>query len=452
MIFARSIAQQLTDWKAKPNRKPLILRGARQVGKTTVIQQLVRTYPQTIFLNLEKSEDRNFFEAYDDVHTITDALFLSRNLTSERKDTLLFIDEIQESPKAIQLLRYFYEEIPDLPVIAAGSLLEFAMRKVPSFPVGRVDYLFVHPLNFPEYLQALSHQTALKQLQEVPVKPFAHTTLLNLFHTYAIIGGMPEVVQTYVEQERDITALPAVYESIWGTYRNDVEKYASNDSERRVIKHIMATAPLYVDQRIKFQHFGNSNYRSREVGEAMRSLDDASVIQLIYPTTDREAPLRPDLKKSPRLQFLDTGLINHELGIQAEMLSLQDMSPAYRGSIIPHLVTQELISLNTLNNKKPHFWVREKTQASSEVDLVYTYQSKVIPIEIKSGSTGSLKSLHQFVERVNHPYAVRLYAGEFAVVRTQTPAGTPYLLMNMPYYLGTKLPEYIAWFVGEHQL
>lgn len=257
------------------------------------------------------------------------------------------------------------------------------MRKVPGFPVGRVDYLFVHPLNFSEYLEALSHQTALQQLHEVPVKPFAHTTLLNLFHTYAIIGGMPEVVQTYVEQERDITTLPAVYESIWGTYRNDVEKYASNDNERRVIKHIMATAPLYVDQRIKFQNFGNSNYRSREVGEAMRSLDDASVIQLLYPTTDLEAPLKPDLRKSPKLQFLDTGLINHELGIQAEMLSLQDMSQAYRGSIIPHLITQELISLNSLNNKKPHFWVREKAQASSEVDLVYNYQSTVIPIEIK---------------------------------------------------------------------
>ena len=452
MIFERSIAQSLADWKAKSDRKPLILRGARQVGKTTVVQQLGRSYPQTIFLNLEKPEDRNFFEAYDDVHTITDALFLSRNLTSERKDTLLFIDEIQESPKAIHLLRYFYEEIPDLPVIAAGSLLEFAMRNVSSFPVGRVEYLFVHPLNFLEFLEALSYRSALKQINEVPLKPFAHTTLLNLFHTYAIIGGMPEVVQTYAEQEKRIAALPAVYESIWGTYRNDVEKYASNDSERRVIKHIMATAPLYVDQRIRFQNFGNSNYRSREVGEAMRSLDDASVIQLIYPTTDTEAPLKPDLRKAPKLQFLDTGLINHELGIQAEMLSLQDMSQAYRGSIIPHLVTQEMISLNRLNNKKPHFWVREKAQASSEVDLVYNYGSTVVPVEIKSGSTGSLKSLHQFVERAGHPYAVRLYGRELTVTRTQTPTGTPYLLMNMPYYLGTKIPAYIEWFVSNYRL
>jgi predicted AAA+ superfamily ATPase len=265
------------------------------------------------------------------------------------------------------------------------------------------------------------------------------------------MGGMPEVVRTYV-QEQNMMQLPSVYESIWGTYQNDVEKYARNDTERKVIKHIMATAPLYIDQRIKFQHFGNSNYRSREVGEAMRSLDEARVIQLMYPTTDMEVPLKPDLKKSPRLQLLDTGLVNHVLGIQAEMLSLQDMSNAYKGSIIPHLINQELLSLNSLSNKKPFFWVREKNQASSEVDLLYTHQSKIIPIEIKSGSTGSLKSLHQFVERASHPYAVRMYAGEFKVIKTQTPAGVPYLLMNMPYYLGTQIPAYIEWFVHNHTL
>ncbi|MEK6481731.1 AAA family ATPase [Catalinimonas sp. 4WD22] len=164
-------------------------------------------------MNLKKPEDRNFFEAYEDVYTIMDALFLSRNLKSELKNTLLFIDEIQESPKAIQLLRYFYEEMPELPVIAAGSLLEFAMRKVKSFPVGRVEYLFLYPLNFSEFLQAIKPYTALEQLQQVQVKAFAHTTLLNLFHTHTIMGGMPEVVRTYV-QEQNMQLLPSVYESI----------------------------------------------------------------------------------------------------------------------------------------------------------------------------------------------------------------------------------------------
>ena len=252
--------------------------------------------------------------------------------------------------------------------------------------------------------------------------------------------------------KESLTELPNVYESIWVTYRNDVEKYAANETERKVIKHIMSTAHLYIDQRIKFHNFGQSNYRSREVGEAMRNLNDAKIIQLIYPTTDVEIPVKPDLRKSPRLQFLDTGLINNELGIQAEMLAFTDLNNSYKGAIIPHLITQELISLNTLNDKKPHFWVREKKQSSSEVDLVFTYQDKVIPIEIKSGSEGTLKSLHQFVDHTNHPYAVRIYAGEFNIIETKVPGGRSYFLMNMPYYLGTKIPEYIRFFVNNYEI
>ncbi|MCD4747030.1 MAG: AAA family ATPase [Bacteroidales bacterium] len=451
-MFKRTILKHLTRWKASSNRKPLILRGARQVGKTTLIKQFAQTYKQYIFLDLEKTDDRNFFEKSDDVKKIVDSLFLSKNISSNVKDTLLFIDEIQESPKAIHLLRYFYEDIPNLHVISAGSLLEFAMRKVPSFPVGRVEYLYLYPLNFLEYLEAIEHFAAMEQINQIPVKPFAHKVLLDLFNRYTIIGGMPEVVKIFTENNSSLIELPIVYESIWGTYQNDVEKYATNETERKVIKHIMATAQFYIDQRIKFQNFGNSNYRSREVGEALKSLDDAKIIQLIYPTTNVEIPIQPDLKKSPKLQFLDTGLVNHVLGIQSQMIGLEDLSSAYKGAIIPHLITQELISLNTISSKKPHFWVREKKQSSSEVDLVIQYEDKVIPIEIKSGSTGSLKSLHQFVQKANHPYAIRVYEGEFKIEKATTPDGVPYLLMNMPYYLGTKIPEYIDYFINNYKI
>ncbi len=452
MIFKRKAEKYLYEWKDSPDHKPLILRGARQVGKTTLVRQFAQSYKHSILLNLEKLPDLTYFQVYDDVKTIIESLFLSHNISFNAiEDTLLFIDEIQESPKAIQLLRYFYEEFPELDVIAAGSLLEFAMAKVRSFPVGRVEYLYLYPLNFLEYLEAIEHHAALERLNEIPVKQFAHPILLEIFNRYAIIGGMPEVVKVLIEKD-NLTDLSKVYGSIWGTYQNDVEKYASNETERKVIKYIMATAHLYIDQRIKFQNFGNSNYRSREVGEALRNLDDANIIRIIYPTTDVEIPIKPDIRKSPRLQFLDTGMVNHTLGIQSDMLGLKDLNTAYKGAIIPHLITQELISLNTINNKKPNFWVREKKQASSEVDLVFTYKDKIIPIEIKSGSFGTLKSLHQFVERSNHPYAVRLYAGEFKIERAKTPGGVPYLLMNLPYYLGTKIPEYIDYFVNNYKL
>lgn len=452
MNFKRHVVTYLMDWKASKNRKPLILRGARQVGKTTLVTEFAKSYNFFISLNLEKAADREFFEAYEDVNTIVESLFLSNNITpDQQRNTLLFVDEIQELPKAIQLLRYFYEEVPELHVVAAGSLLEFAMKEVESFPVGRVEFLYLYPLNFGEYLQAINHSTAIKQLTKVPINPVAHKTLLGLFHRYAIIGGMPEVVKRDIG-DGNLANLPKVYESIWATYKEDVEKYTSNSTERRVIRHIMDTAPLYIDQRIKFQNFGNSNYRSREVGEAMRNLDAAKIIQLIYPTTDIDPPIKPDIKKSPRLQFLDTGLINYSLGIQAQLLGMDDLSNAFKGAMIPHLITQELISLNTITNTKPHFWIREKKQSSSEVDLVYPYGDMVIPIEIKSGATGTLKSLHQFMERTGHPYAIRMYAGEFKIENSVTADGTPFILMNLPYYLGTQLPKYIEYFVSNYPL
>jgi len=452
MSFKRHILKELVNWRTSAFRKPLVLRGARQVGKTTLIGQFASKYKYSIFLNLEKEADRIYFETYDDVKTIVEMLFIAKNIAYKSLgETLLFIDEIQESPKAIGLLRYFYEELPDLHVISAGSLLEFALKKVKSFPVGRVEFLYLHPLNFAEYLEAIEHEVAIEQLNIIPVNPIAHQTLMKLFNNYTISGGMPEVIKVYI-QNKSMADLPRIYESIWGTYKNDVEKYTTNDTERKVIKHIINTAPLYVDQRVKFQNFGNSNYKSREVGESMRNLDDAKIIQLIYPTTDVEIPAKPDMRKSPRLQFLDTGILNHSLGIQGQMLGVDDLSNAFKGAIIPHIITQELISLNTFNDKKPNFWVRDKKQASSEVDLVFWYNDKLIPIEIKSGSTGNLKSLHQFLEHTNHPYAVRIYAGEFRIEKNITTKGTPYLLMNLPYYLGTKIPEYIQYFVENFQL
>lgn len=452
MEFKRHVQQNLIKWKENPNRKPLIIRGARQVGKTTLIKQFAKTYKNQILLNLEKPSDAHFFELYDNVQSIVEVLFLSHNISSkDKKDTLLFIDEIQESPKAIQLLRYFYEEASEINVISAGSLLEFSMKHIKSFPVGRIEYLYLYPLNFQEFLGAIKHDSALEQIQQIPLNPLAHHTILKLFNKYTIIGGMPEVVKSYINNN-NLIDLPKTYESIWETYKNDVEKYASNNTQRRVIKHIISTAHLYLDQRIKFQNFGNSNYKSREVGEAIRNLDDAKIIQLIYPTTDVEFPIKPNKKKSPRLQFLDTGLVNYTLGIQTQLINVDDLSNSFKGAIIPHIITQELISLNTFSNQKPHFWVREKSQASSEVDLVYTYKNYIIPIEVKSGKTGTLKSLHQFIERTNHHFAVRVYGGEFNIEQTKTPSGEPYLLMNLPYYLGTKIPEYIAFFLINNSL
>lgn len=263
---------------------------------------------------------------------------------------------------------------------------------------------------------------------------------------------MPEILSNYIE-DGSIASLAPIYSSIWDTYKNDVEKYANNSTDSKIIKHIISIAHLYLDERITLKGFGKSNYRSCEVRESFRNLDDAKIIRLIYPTTDKTAPLKPDIKKSPRMQFLDTGLVNNELNIQANLLKMSDLSSAVKGRLIPHLITQELISLNTYQDTKPIFWVRDKKQSSAELDILLQINETIIPVEIKSGKTGTLKSLHQFLEQSNSSHAIRIYGGEFSVEKHKTPImKKDYHLMNLPYYLGTKLKDYAEYLINAFNL
>ncbi|MDH5400578.1 MAG: AAA family ATPase [Cyclobacteriaceae bacterium] len=447
MDIKRKAYIKLLEWKEKEQRKPLLLRGARQVGKTTLIRAFASEFTNYIELNLEREKEWNLF-LHDDINKIFNAACLLKEIVPDQGPTLLFIDEIQESPQAIKLLRYFFEDMPGLYVVAAGSLLEFALKDVTGFPVGRIEYLYLHPVSFEEYLGAIGNSLAKDALDSIPVQDYAHDILLNLFHTYTIIGGMPEVLNNYII-DQNIAGLSVTYKRLWQAYKDDVEKYARNEKDRKVIRHVVETAPFESD-RIKFERFGKSSYRSREVGEALRALDHAKVIQLIYPTTSVSPPIITDMKKRPRLQFLDTGMLNQILLIQGEMLSAKDLNDFHRGKIIQHLVYQELISISEDLPFKPHFWVREEKDSNAEVDMVYQVGKYIVPIEVKSGKKGRLRSLHQFVERSDHPYAVRLYEGTFSVESAKTPGGEDYLLMNLPYYLACRLPEYLNWFVQEH--
>jgi len=448
MIFYRKLYKYLLEWKNSNNRKPLIIRGARQVGKSTLVREFGKEFMYFIDLNLEKSQDKKLFDKLDNASDIINAIFLSRGIPFTVEPTLIFIDEIQESPPAIKMLRYFYEEFPSLYFIAAGSLLEFALKKVPAFPVGRVKQIVLHPFDFEEFLLALNRKDLLDEIENIPIRDYAHDTILDLFHDYAIIGGMPEVVNRYAE-EKTMINLGEIYDDIWQSYRDDVEKYASNSTERRIIRHIIDTAPFEKD-RISFAGFGNSNYRSREVGKALRSLDLARIIQIIYPSTAVEPPAVPNLTRKPRLQMVDTGLLNHSIGHQAEMIGLHDLTDLLRGKIIQHLVSQQLQAQNYSPLYKPVFWVREKANSNAEVDLLYQYKKFLIPIEIKSGGQGTLRSLHQFIERTNHKYGVRMLANKFSVESVKTPDGTPYLLMNLPYYASSRITQYVEWFIKSY--
>ena len=426
----------------------MVIRGARQVGKSTLVKEFGKEFRYSIILNLEKPQDKNLFERLNNANDIINAIFISKGIPYTKEAILIFIDEIQESPQALKMLRYFHEEYPDLYFIAAGSLLEFALRKVPSFPVGRVNQVVLHPFDFEEFLLALNRRDIIHELETIPVRKYAHDTILDLFHDFTIIGGMPEIVKTFVE-EGNMINLGRIYNNLWQSYRDDVEKYASNSTERKVIRHIIDTAPFEKD-RITLAGFGNSNYRSREVGEALRCLDMARIIQLIYPSTNIEPPAAPDFTRKPRLQFVDTGLLNYSIGHQAEMIGLHDLTGFYRGKIIQHLTAQQLQAQYSLPHYKPMFWVREKANSNAEIDLLYQYNKYLLPIEVKSGTQGTLRSLHQFIERSSHKYGVRLSANNFSVEKVRTPAGTTYILMNIPYYTSTRIPQYVKWLIDNY--
>lgn len=442
MIFQRTILSELSRWKQQANRKPLILRGARQVGKTTAINVFGKSFDYFLSFNLEIATDRHLFETIEEPENLMAALLFSRSVPANSGQTLIFIDEIQQSPKAVSQMRYFHELFPQYFFVAAGSLLETAIGRNISFPVGRVEFRAMRPLSFTEFLDAFAEKNVKDILQTFPFPSFAHDILLNLFRQYTFIGGMPEVVSKYIET-RDLIRLQPIYESLLVSYIEDVEKYAPNELLKHVLSFLIRRSFLFAATRIKFQGFGKSNYGSKEVGEAFRLLEKTMLLRLVYPSVETKPPLVPDLRKSPRLQFLDTGLVNYVAGLQENLFGQHQLNEIYEGRIIEHVAGQELLAQTHQTLAGLNFWVREKRQSQSEVDYLYPYKGRIIPIEVKSGPTGHLRSLHLFIDAGGSDLAVRIYTGHLKIEQHQTISGHPFTLLNLPCYLISELDRYL---------
>lgn len=433
-MFKRQVISKIEEWKKKPNRKPLVLRGARQVGKTTLVIDFAKQFKQFIHLNLDKKEEKDLFERAESFDTLVDAIFFAAKKQKDIAPTLIFIDEIQNSGEAIKMLRYFYEDRPDIYVIAAGSLLETTLNRDISFPVGRVEFLPVRPFSFIEYLEAVGEGRLSEKINEINVPSFYHDILGKHFKDYTVIGGMPEIVQNYVAT-KDLVSLSPVYESLLAGYSDDVEKYATSTAGVNYIRHIIRTGMNYAGQRIRFERFGASEYRSREMGEAFRTLEKTMLLELVYPVSTAEFPLHPNYRKSPRLYWLDIGLVNYFSGTQFEVFSARDISSAWKG-ISAELVTgQELLAYDYSVSGKRKFWARDEKNASAEIDFLHPFKGKLIPIEVKSGEKGRLKSLHLFMETVNHSTAIRVWNGKYTVEEIVLPSGKKYKLISLPFYL-----------------
>jgi len=446
-MFYRKILDELDNWRNSKFRKPLILRGARQVGKTTAVEMFSKNFRQFIHLNLDKVEDKNLFERNYSFEILLEAIFLYKDANRNEPETLIFIDEIQNSPEAVRQLRYFYEEAPELFVISAGSLLESLIDNTISFPVGRVEYLVMKPVCFTEYLHAVNADAELQLIHQIPCSEYAHEKLLNHFYSYALVGGMPEVIERYL-QTKDIHQLKPVYEALLTAYLDDIEKYSSSDSQVKVLRHSIKSVMTEAGKRIVYQGFGNSNYRSREISEAMMLIERAMLIQLIYPVTQTILPIAPDFRKSPKLQLFDTGLLNYFSGVQKDLFLSRDIMQTYHGRIAEHIAGQELSAISFDPLFKNIFWTREKRQSKAEVDFIYQYENLLIPVEVKTASTGHLKSLHIYMNSAPHDIAVRIYSGALSEDKITTSSGKSFRLLNLPFYLINEINNYIKWLLS----
>lgn len=446
-MISRLILNELRAWRSRSHRKPLILRGARQVGKTTIVHEFAKEYEVFLKLNLEKEGDKQLFERIDDVKELLIAIHLQNEKKIENLPTLLFIDEIQNSPRAVAMLRYFYEEANHIHVIAAGSLLETLLNTQHiSFPVGRVDFMAMRPCGFLEFLNGIQADFDAELVNSLSVSP-VHERVMQHFNRFALVGGMPAAIVQYAEN-KDILSVAPVFHALIESYKDDAEKYAPNDTATKVIRHILDTGWAYAGETISFEKFGGSSFKSREMGVAFRIIEKALLLELVYPTSETRLPILPDFRKKPKLIWLDTGLVNFASGIQTEVFMAQNIQDAWRGKIAEHSVAQELLTLSSFVSVKRSYWRRNKEGSDAEVDFLYSYNGKLIPIEVKSGNNAHLRSLHLFMEQSPHDLAVRVWSQALSVDIVKTANGKEFKLINLPFYyvcvLDKVLDKYIS--------
>ncbi len=444
-MFRRSILDQFEKWKAGSHRKPLLLRGARQIGKTSAVRLFAGNLPGYMELNLEAPGEKSVFERKLPVRDLISAIRLSKGNTAPLKESLLFIDEIQACTSVLQYLRLLYEEVPELPVITSGSLFEvYLSGSGIEFPVGRVEHCFMHPVTFREYLQAFQRYDMLEELDKLPLQDYAFPSIYSEFVRYTLLGGMPEIVQALLEgNEPD--SLGNIYSSLFISFLDDIPKYASNRTMAEILRHCLENVPAETGNRITFNGFGASGYRSREVSQALKTLQRALLLHLVYPTGQVEPPPITNKRKSPKLFFVDSGLLASTLNIQWNEMGSEDLNASFRGVLAEQVVAQSLLSLHNHAIPKLQFWARNKRGSSAEVDFVIQHSGKLIPIEVKSGSTGRLRSLHRFMEDCGHDVAIRFYGGPVRIDSLNTLSGKKFCLMSLPHFLAERINNYISW-------
>ena len=447
-LLHRKELAYLADWARRPSRKPLIIRGARQVGKSTLVRQFVASSELSLLsINFERNPEYSEAFASNDPAQIQTVLGLLCGEKIIPGKTLLFLDEIQAAPAALAALRYLYEEVPDLHVLAAGSLLEFTLEDAQfSMPVGRVEYLHLGPMQFEDFVSAMGQADLVDYLQQVSLEDISaqrfprpiHEKCLSLLKQFWVVGGLPEAVASYV-QTGDFAEVARVHHSIVATYRDDFNKYNQGSLKHRV-QRVFDRLPMMVGRKFKYAHVSRE-HRAVELDAALQQLCMARVASRILHSSANGVPLGAE--SNPRvfkILYMDIGLMCSALHLNVLDLGKEDLSMINDGVLAEQFIGQQLLySGRYYETPALFYWVREAKSAAAEIDYLLTCGQRIVPVEIKAGTTGTLKSLHQFLKEKQRHFALRFNADVPSLwvdnKKLTDGSAIDYELLSLPLYL-----------------
>jgi predicted AAA+ superfamily ATPase len=441
----RKAMAYLKEWKTRSSRKPLIIRGARQVGKSYLVRQFAKEEFSN-FLEINFEIDRDIIPYFDKPHPdqILSLLSVHYNCRIDKGKTLLFLDEIQAAPQILSKLRYFLEKTPEMHIIAAGSLLDFALEDHEfSMPVGRIEYLHLGPMSFEEFLLALGNTEIVGFLgttdaeSEFP-EPL-HKKLTELIKTYFIIGGMPESVAAYSStgsfQESD-----RVQATILATYADDFNKYSKKTDIRR-LHLLMRGIPRLVGKKFKYSHI-SPEVKAKDLSVALHLLSLARICYPVYHTSCEGIPLGATIdEKKFKLLFIDIGLMCSACGLTIlDLERASDLTMVNAGSLSEQYIGQHLLyRQEPYREPELNYWMREESTSGAEIDFVISRGTDIIPIVVKSGTTGTLKSMNQFMYEKGYGLGLRfnMDVPSICTAKGSLPAGSVYhyQLLSLPMYL-----------------
>ena len=439
----------LTEWQQRPGRKPLVLRGARQVGKTYLVEHWGKErFRNMLTVDLERERDLHGLFAKPDPKRLLEELALLKGQAIKPGETLLFLDEIQACPPALAVLRYFYELMPDLHVIAAGSLLDFALREFAhSMPVGRIEYLHLHPLSFEEFVEALEGPALVEYLGRVNVSESVSEAMekrfLELLRRFFFIGGMPEAVRAYSERQ-DLLEVQRIQTGLVTTVQDDFAKSGPrrlNELMRKTYRHVAEN----VGRKVKFVNVSRED-RSGDVRRAFDLLAQSRVVQPVFRTAANGLPLGAERdERHFKALFLDVGLVNRLCGL--DLVGAADLITVNEGVLAEQYVGQQLLAAALpFDDPQLFYWAREAKNASAELDFVISRHRDILPIEVKAGKTGTLRSVYQFLLEKKRGRAVRFHLRPPLLEEVSLPgsATTKVQLLSLPLYLTGQLDRFLS--------